>query len=374
MKTEIKHSGGSSKVWIFSSGLKNYLRKEKNLRKRNAFIIIDSKVYLIHWKYINDSLAADFIKTGIYKIVANENNKSLNDVEKILIALTKSGADRDTLIISIGGGITGDIASFSASIYMRGIEYIHIPTTLLSMVDSSIGGKTGVNFYSLKNLIGTFYQPKAVFIDLSFLNSLPLREINSGVGEIIKYSFLSGDYDNDSFTKGLNLLLKKEYPGIQRMIYECIKIKSAVIETDEKEKLGLRKILNLGHTFAHGIESSSNFQIKHGEAVLFGIISSLFYSYRVKLISAEYLYACLLQIKPYLGIIKNLSRLVQTRKVQKYVSLDKKNSKNRINLVLLAAQGKIVVDYPGKIDLILNSLDEMLVWVKESFKKETVEK
>lgn len=320
------------------------------------------------------SLAADCKIIGVYKIAANEKNKSLSEVEKIQSSLMKSKADRDTLIISIGGGIAGDIASFSASIYMRGVEYIHIPTTLLSMVDSSVGGKTGVNFNSIKNLIGTFFQPIAVFIDLSFLYSLPSREINSGIGEIIKYSFISGNSNKKIFDRGLKLILKKDYSGIQSLIYECIKIKSSVVESDEKEEKGLRKILNLGHTFAHGIESSTNHQIKHGEAVLLGIISSLFYSYKVKIISAEYLYLCLLYIKPFLGIIKNGSKLVQTKRILTYMSHDKKNINNRINLVLLSERGRIIIDFPAKQNFILNALDDMLVWVKESFKKETVEK
>ncbi len=223
--------------------------------------------------------------------------------------MLKSKCDRNSLIISVGGGITGDISSFAASIFMRGVDYVHIPTTLLSMVDSSIGGKTSINFNSGKNLIGTFYQPKAVFIDVMFLSTLPIKEIKSGVGEIVKYSFLHGNKNRSLFNKSINKILSKDFSNIEKIIHECIKIKAAVVENDEREVKGIRKILNLGHTFAHGLESASDFKISHGEAVFLGIISSLFYSYRAKLISAEYLFNSLISLKPNSGFSQKISKI-----------------------------------------------------------------
>jgi 3-dehydroquinate synthase len=374
MKYKITHSFNSYNVWIFSGQLRKYLTKQYLLTERNVFCIIDSRVYNYHWNYIKKSLPGSSKIIGIYKVRSSEKNKSLSEIEKIQSSLLNSGADRETIVLAVGGGIAGDIASFAASIYMRGVDYIHVPTTIVSMIDSSIGGKTGVNFKTSKNLVGTFFQPKSVFIDISFLKTLPVREINSSIGEIIKYSFLSGKGKEKLFNKGIFSLLSKDYSKIAPLIYECLKIKSAVVEKDEKEVNGLRKILNLGHTFAHGIESSSDFKVKHGEAVLLGIIASLFYSYKVKLISAEYLYESLLRIKPYIITVKNILKFVEKQNTLKYMRYDKKNLKKRIHLVLLSEDGRVVFDYPARSDFLKDALDDMLVWVSESFKKETVEK
>lgn len=374
MKIKINHSKGTYPVSISFGKLRNQLSTEKSLIGRDSLIVIDSKVKRLHWSYISKSLGKHFNILGIYKLHAHEKNKSLSEVNKILSFLFTSKCDRQTLLISIGGGITGDIASFAANIFMRGIEYINIPTTLLAMVDSSIGGKTGVNYNSGKNLIGTLYQPRAVFIDASFLLTLPQREIRSGLGEIVKYSFISNNKNRFIFEKKILQVLRNDFSGIEKTIGECIKIKTVVVESDEEEKSGTRKILNLGHTFAHGIESASVSKIKHGEAVLLGIISSLFYSYRSKLISAEFLYKSLLEMKSFSFFLKDHLEHINPEKIYKFMVLDKKKMNSKINLVLIVNRGEIIIDFPGKKNNILNSLGDMMVWLKESFKKETVEK
>lgn len=374
MKIKINHSKGTYPVSISFGQLCKQLGTEKSLSGRNSLIVIDSKVKQLHWSYISKSLGKHFNILGIYKLHALEKNKSLSEVNKILSLLFTSKCDRQTLLISIGGGITGDIASFAANIFMRGIEYINIPTTLLAMVDSSIGGKTGVNYNGGKNLIGTFYQPRAVFIDASFLLTLPQREIRAGLGEIVKYSFISNNKNKFIFEKKILQVLRNDLTGIEKTIGECIKIKTAVVESDEEEKSGTRKILNLGHTFAHGIESASVLKIKHGEAVLLGIISSLFYSYRSKLITAEFLYKSLLEMKSFSFFLKDHLKHINPEKIYKFMVLDKKKMNSKINLVLIVKRGEIIIDYPGRKNNILNSLGDMMVWLKESFKKETVEK
>ena len=154
-------------------------------------------------------------------------------------------------IDTAGGGTIGDVAGFVASTYMRGVPLVHIPTTLLSAVDSSIGGKTAINFREAKNLIGTFYQPSFVIIDTNFFYSLPKKELISGLGEVIKYSYLTdGKFHSDLYSK-YNLLLNRDVDYLIKVVYECVKIKSAIVSKDEKETIGIRKILNFGHTFAH---------------------------------------------------------------------------------------------------------------------------
>ncbi len=374
MKIKVSHSKGFYNVWLFNNHLKNFLHKERWMKNRDVFMIIDSNVYKYHIKNIKDSFTDLCNVVGTYRLNATEKNKTLFKINDIYSALVKSGCNRQIVIISIGGGITGDIASFAASTYMRGVKYVNVPTTLLSMVDSSIGGKTGVNFFGYKNFIGTFYQPSAVFIDTSFLNTLPFSEFYSGLGEVLKYALLVNHNPNVMIDKKLFSPNKENLAGFESLISECIRFKAAVVEADEEEQSGIRKILNLGHTFAHAIEASTAFKIKHGQAVLFGLVASLFYSYNAKLISAELLYNYLLRLKPYIPIVKVKLSSINTAKISAQMIMDKKTKKGRVNLVLLARGGKILVDYIAKKNLITKSIDEMLVWMKESFKKETVEK
>jgi len=377
MKINVKHSQGSYSIFVFKDQLAQHLKKSKLLKNKNLFVVIDSRVYKLYWKKLYKDLKRESNILGVYIISAKEKNKSHTELVKILKSMFDSGCRRDTLLVSIGGGITGDISALAANIYMRGIDYINIPTTLLSMVDSSVGGKTGINFNSGKNLIGTFYQPKAVFTDISFLNTLPVRELQSGLGEVIKYSFIAPDKEKTIFYRSFNNIINEDYHNIFKIISECVNIKSAIVNNDEREVTGLRKVLNFGHTFAHGIESASDHKIKHGEAVIFGIISSLFYSYREKLITAEYLFNRLIKIQPAVIPIKRYYKITNSDIVFKCMLKDKKNNNSGIRLVLINNSNDFIVDYSGNRKSIIYSLEEMKVWVKESagmFKKETVEK
>ena len=172
---------------------------------------------------------------------------------------------------------------------MRGLTLINVPTTLLSAVDSSIGGKTGINFNDAKNLVGTFYQPSLVLTDTNFLKSLPDEELISGFGEVMKYSYLTDGKFYSRLLTEYDSLLKKDLNFFNKMIYESVKIKAAVASKDEFEKSGLRKILNFGHTFAHAFESNSAYKLAHGKAVIAGIISALFLSSELGLISEKQL-------------------------------------------------------------------------------------
>lgn len=364
MNLKVQHAAGYYNIKINSDTMFRYLINKKKI-KPEVFIIVDSNVYNLYWKKISPWIRKQFVLKGIFKFHPSEKNKSLIEIERILRFLNTNNCTRNAKIISIGGGITGDISSFAASIFMRGISYINIPTTLLAMTDSSIGGKTGVNFNQLKNLIGTFHQPEAVYIFTDFLKTLPEDEYESGLGEIIKYAFIAGNFSNGR---------QHQPKNIKQLISACVKIKAAVVQKDEFEQSGIRKILNFGHTFAHGIETSSNFRIKHGKAVIFGIIASLFYSYRVKLISAEFLYQSLLFISSFNILHITELRGINPKKVFEAMKADKKVSDGRIKLVLINQNNEFILDYPSRKDIIVDSIDDMKVWVKESFKKETVEK
>ncbi len=327
-----------------------------NLPER-IFVILDANVNFIFGKKIIRVLKSTSDKIHFLVITASEKSKSFEEAEKIFSSLYKKKFGRDTLVIAIGGGTIGDLAGFVASTYMRGVPIIHIPTTLLSMVDSSIGGKTGVNFKGAKNLVGTFYPPAFVIIDTSFLKSLPRKELISGYGEVIKYSYLT---DKDFYSELLthyHSLDKRNLNFIGEMIYQCVKIKSAVVSEDEFEKSGLRKILNLGHTFAHAYESVSGYKISHGQAVLIGILISLHLSYQLGLISQKQ-FAKMIELP-----IKFISTLVtpdfDERDILRLMKYDKKNRAGKNQFVLIKNFGEILVDVHVNRKLVLNTIREI---------------
>ncbi|MDC0356319.1 iron-containing alcohol dehydrogenase [Candidatus Pelagibacter sp.] len=234
--------------------------KENSINFKQCLLIIDKNISKIIVSKIKKSLNKK--KIYVHFFMASEKNKNLNNVNKILEILLNKNFSREDCVISIGGGITGDISGFSASLFKRGLKFINIPTTLLSQVDSSIGGKTGVNTKYGKNLIGSFYQPDLVISDIQFLKTLPKREVVCGYGEILKHSLIASKNFFYFLDKNSNKILNLSSPFIEKAIYESCKIKKSVVEKDEKEK-GLRKILNFGHTFAHAIEQSGHFDCKN---------------------------------------------------------------------------------------------------------------
>jgi len=237
---------------------------------RLPIITSDKKVALItnptvsgyHLGYLLDRLKAKELK--IITLPDGERYKTLEYVNFAFERMFDAKYDRNSLIIAFGGGVVGDMSGFAASIFLRGIDFIQIPTTLLSMVDSSVGGKTGVNNSYGKNLIGSFYQPQAVYIDTHFLSTLPKREFNAGMAEVIKMAVM---FDKEFFEN-----LEKEHLTIEEIIKRSIELKAWVVNQDEKEK-GIRSVLNYGHTFGHVIENLTNYKTYlHGEAVAIGMV------------------------------------------------------------------------------------------------------
>ena len=206
---------------------------------------------------------------------------------KIVDQAVKSGIERSSLCIALGGGVVGDLAGFAASIYQRGIDFIQIPTTLLAQVDSSVGGKVAINHHSGKNLLGSFHQPRLVIIDTDTLRTLNNREFTSGLGEVVKYGIV---YDHEFFSyleAHAEELIELEEISLQKTIYRSCQIKSEIVAQDEKEE-GLRAILNLGHTFGHAVEKLGDYKLfRHGEAVAMGITAACYLSHRIGLMTTE---------------------------------------------------------------------------------------
>ena len=342
IKLQIKT--GNRKYPIFIGD--NILNKLKLILKENlitfnqCLVIADNKVpkYLIY-RVLNSFSKK---KTSLHYFNSNEKNKNQKSVDDILSILLRKNFNRNDCVISIGGGITGDVSGFAASIFKRGLKFINIPTTLLSQVDSSIGGKTGINSKYGKNLIGAFYQPSLVISDIVFLRSLPKREIICGYGEILKHAIIA----DKKFFSFLNIngsqILNLKSPLIEKAIFRSCSIKKKVVETDEKE-FGIRKILNFGHTFAHAYEAALGYskKLNHGEAVILGI----------KTVAKFSLVNNILNIKEFSLIQNHLNKLNLPRKINKFFTIknlnkilsfmkkDKKNNTDKVNLVLLKKIG-----------------------------------
>jgi len=327
---------------IIGTGIFDNLNKiisKENLYK-NVFAIVDGNVLRLYKKKI-EAVKNYSDKFSIYSLKPGESSKSYKIINDIYSHLLNDNFGRDTLIIAIGGGVTGDIAGFAASTFMRSVQLVHIPTTLIADVDSAIGGKTGFNFSDKKNIIGTFYQPQMVIADIDFLNTLPQKEFTSGFGEIIKYAFL---VDLDYYKTVLKILPEYQnhkMAAFEKLILKSVNFKTSVVAADEKES-GIRKILNFGHTFAHAFESEFNFKIKHGEAVIMGIISALYLSYRVGLFNKQRL-DNFLEIFYSIKLPANLKKC-NAAELYKIMAHDKKNRGGKIKFVLLQDIGKIVTD------------------------------
>ena len=338
---------GNQKYPIFIGN--NILNKLKIILKENlinfnkCLVVVDKNVP----KKLIDKVLNSLPKKKIYLhyFISSEKNKNQKSVDNILSVLLSKNFNRNDCVISIGGGITGDVSGFAASIFKRGLVFINIPTTLLSQVDSSIGGKTGINSKYGKNLIGSFYQPSLVISDIIFLKSLPKREIVCGYGEILKHAIIADKKFFNFLDINGSQILNLKSPLIEKAIFKSCSIKKKIVETDEKE-VGIRKILNFGHTFAHAYEATLGYsrKLNHGEAVILGITAAAKFS----------LLNNILNIKEFNLIENHLNKLNLPKNINKFFSLkdlnkilsfmkkDKKNNNNKVNLVLLKKIGSPV--------------------------------
>ena len=347
IKLKIKTKTQEYPIIIGSNLISNILKLTKNnsLNFKKCLLIIDKNIP----KKIISKIKKSLIKKNIYIYFfkASEINKNQNNVNKILEILLNKNFSREDCLISVGGGITGDISGFAASLFKRGLKFINIPTTLLSQVDSSIGGKTGVNTKYGKNLIGTFYQPNLVISDIQFLKTLPKREMICGYAEILKHSLIADKNFYNFLNKNSNKIFKLSSPFIEKAIYKSCKIKKNVVEKDEKEK-DLRKILNFGHTFAHAYEASLGYskKLNHGEAVILGMKTALNFSLNNHLLKKNEHRSIINHIyKSNLpSTINKFFKIKDLNKILSFMIKDKKNNSDKITLVLLKKIGSPIIN------------------------------
>ncbi|KYC44613.1 MAG: 3-dehydroquinate synthase [Candidatus Methanofastidiosum methylothiophilum] len=318
-------------------------------------IITDSNVQRI---YENNIIQKLNNKEGVYilSFKAGEESKNRKTKEFLEDRLFELGLGRDTLIIALGGGVTGDLAGFIAATYMRGVPFIQIPTTLLSQVDSSIGGKVGIDHPTGKNLLGAFYPPNKVYIDIDFLKTLPNEEIINGIAEIIKAAIIQDSELFRYLESNIDRVINLEKGYIEKAIISSLKVKAKVVESDEKES-GLRKILNFGHTIGHSIEVLSNFELSHGRAVGIGMAVETIIAQKIGILKNEE--------KERIFRILNKSKLLDkpfkgsADEIIKKTSLDKKSRKGIAEYSLIKGIGFAVYGIKVEEEIVRDSLVEM---------------
>ncbi|MBU0630483.1 MAG: 3-dehydroquinate synthase [Candidatus Margulisbacteria bacterium] len=330
------------------------------------------EIFLITDPLVND-LYGDRVSKGFKgKLVTietkrGENHKTLAEAAKVFDQLVRHGAHRDSLIVALGGGVVGDLAGFVAANYMRGIPYIQVPTTLLAQVDAAIGGKTAVNHPKGKNLIGAFYQPRLVFVDVKSLTSLPARELRTGLAEIVKYGMIK----DASFFKFLEEnahhlhtrafekedTLRAAMKLWQTIVVESAKIKAEVVEKDEKEAK-LRMILNFGHTFGHAIESLTHYRsYNHGEAVAIGMVAAALVAQKLGILDPN-VTARLRQLLDKLGLPSEIKNFPVSKLIAG-INIDKKVLGGKVNFVLPEKLGKVIIRDNVPLPIIRKTLLEL---------------
>ena len=342
IKLQIKTGNQKYPIYIGNNILDklNKFLKENLINFNQCLVIVDKNVPKKLVSKVLNTLHKK--KKFLYYFRSSEKNKNQKIVNSILDTLLSKNFNRNDCVISIGGGITGDVSGFAASIFKRGLKFINIPTTLLSQVDSSIGGKTGINSKYGKNLIGSFYQPSLVISDIVFLKSLPKREVICGYGEIFKHAIILDKKFFSFLNKNGSQILNLKSPLIENAIFKSCSIKKKVVEADEKE-MSLRKILNFGHTFAHAYEAALGFskKLNHGEAVILGIKTAAKFSLSINILNIKE-YRLIESHLNKLKLPKNINNFFTIRNLNKILSFmkkDKKNNTNKINLVLLKGIG-----------------------------------
>ena len=345
-------------IWI-ENGLFNKLPELcKPLNKEQKWVIFSQdSIFNNYGSILVKNLKNFGFRVELIMLSDGEESKSLSALENIYSQLLRLNCDRSTTILAFGGGLVGDVSGFIAATFMRGVDYIQIPTTLLAMVDSSIGGKTGVNLPSGKNLVGAIWQPKAVVIDPELLNSLPKREVTSALGEVIKYGAIFDRNLFDLISENLEDLLKLNNPSLlTEIIIRCVKLKVEIVVEDERES-GNRRLLNFGHTIGHALENHFGFDIlRHGEAIAYGILAA-------GILSVEY---SKLEHEEF-NLLRNVIKKLPLPKLPEFnpndilaiMQSDKKVQSGNLNFILLEEIGNASVHNNINEKSILNILEAL---------------
>ncbi len=324
----------------------------------NQVLIVSNEVIASHYQSNLIDVIKQYhpnIQLDTIAIAEGEKHKTLDTFSQIIDCLMVNQHNRTTTLIALGGGIVGDICSFAAAAYQRGVNFIQVPTTLLAQVDSSVGGKTGVNHSLGKNMIGAFHQPQAVIIDTTTLKTLPKREFNAGIAEIIKYGLI---YDRVFFDwlldNSVNLVAGND--SLDAAIKRSCEIKAAIVATDEREA-GQRALLNFGHTFGHAIEALTQYkQLLHGEAVAIGMLMAADFSYRLGTLSQKEV-TSVHSILQQFHLPTNVPGGINKEQFLNAMRADKKTINGKLRFITLNSVGNAIVNDNYSMDALLQTLD-----------------
>lgn len=317
--------------------LLNVLNKKKVWS--NILVVTDSNVNDQYGQEIQNLISNAGKQVSTFVFQAGEQSKTLQAISDIYTMCINNRLDRNSLIIALGGGVTGDMAGFAAATYMRGIQFVQVPTSLLAQVDSSVGGKVGVDFQGTKNIIGAFHQPALVYINVSTLKTLPRREFIAGMAEVIKHGVI---YDGDFFSfleSNIDKILSLDSPTLQYVIRTNCEIKAQVVQQDETEQ-GLRAILNFGHTVGHAIESVLNFELLHGECVSLGMVAAGRIAHHMGIFSLQD-YERMVQLLQRVGLPTKLE-LVNPERIYDEMLKDKKKTDHLLKFILPVGIGEVI--------------------------------
>ena len=300
-------------------------------------IVTDTRIDALHGRQVQEALAKCDLPVERIAVEPGEAAKAIGTVLFVTERLTALGADRKSALIALGGGVIGDLAGFAASLYMRGIPVIQIPTTLLAQVDSSIGGKTGVDTPAGKNLLGTFHQPKGVFIDIAFLQTLTEAQFTSGLAEVIKYGIIEAPELLDEVERAAAAGTLRESAFLEKVVTTACRIKKGIVELDERD-MGIRRILNFGHTVGHGLEAASGYVLSHGEGVALGMLAAARLAVRLHDLPTEDS-ARIERVIRAVGLPGRIPAGIALDEVISRMALDKKKAGQTIHFVLLRKLG-----------------------------------
>lgn len=321
------------------------------------FVVVTAAPIRRHWgKLLLESFDSDSARLDVLEMPDGERRKTLSTVEDLSSGLVKLGADRNTVLIALGGGVVGDVTGFLASIYMRGIRFVQIPTTFLSQVDSSVGGKTGVNLAVGKNLIGTFKQPELVLVDPQVLSTLPDREYRSGLYESLKAGIIHNPRIFEFMEENRKQVLSKNPASLEWLIAESVRVKAEVVGQDEEEH-GLRKILNFGHTIGHALEAETGYKVfLHGEAVAWGMVAASKIAVGLQMTTQDTVERIIGQVLAYSTLPKVD---VRPKAIFRRLANDKKTLDGHIHFILPREIGRveIVTDVPEQA--VLQAVEEL---------------
>jgi len=310
------------------------------LGNKRAFVVTVAPVRKRWGKVLLDSLAASGIETTVFEMPDGERSKRLATLEKLAEKLLQKGADRGATLVAFGGGVVGDVTGFLASIYMRGVDVIQIPTTVVAQLDAAIGGKTGVNLQAGKNLLGTFHQPRAVLVDPAVLKTLPMRQYRAGLYEALKCGIIGDTGLFRLFEERHQEILARDPSIVEKLIADSVRLKASVASADERED-GLRRVLNLGHTVGHALEAETGYKLLlHGEAVGWGLLAATHIalsSGKLDSVTAGRIMNAVLA----LGELPPMK--IQTAGILKRLKFDKKTRQGTVHFVLPREIGKVEI-------------------------------